>query len=108
MGDFLRILIIEDDPVIAKDIELLLTDGQYNVVGIANNYNSAIELFKTTIPDIALVDIQLQGEKDGVDVATTFNSIKRIPIIYLTAQYDALSVSRAKHSAPSAYLLKLC
>ena len=102
----LKILIVEDDILIASDIKQLLTDWGYTVVGCADNFEEAVSLFEQTQPDIALVDVQIVGEKDGVHTATAFNLLRRIPIIFLTAQADFQTVMRAKNAEPSAYLLK--
>lgn len=102
----LKILIVEDDIIIANDVKLLLTEWGYSVVGCADNFDDALALFEQKKPDIALVDVQIVGEKDGVHTATAFNLLRRIPIIFLTAQADFQTVTRAKNAEPSAYLLK--
>lgn len=102
----LKILIVEDEPLIAHDIQSLLTDWGYQVVGCASTSQDAIEMFEKHQPDIALVDVQLYGTIDGIETVKQFNLSRRIPIIYLTAQADFQTVERAKTTAPSAYLLK--
>jgi two-component system, response regulator PdtaR len=102
----IKILIVEDQLIIARDIEALLTDWGYNVVGCAASSNEALVLFDRYHPDLALVDIQIDGDMDGIEVAKRFNSTRHIPIVYLTAQADKGTVERAKSSNPSAYLLK--
>ncbi len=102
----LKILIVEDDILIANDVKQLLSDWGYTVVGCADNFDDALSLFEQSQPDIALVDVQIVGEKDGVHTATAFNLLRRIPIIFLTAQADFQTVTRAKNAEPSAYLLK--
>ena len=102
----LKVLIVEDEPLIAHDIQSLLTDWGYQVVGCASTSQDAIEIFEKHQPDIALVDVQLYGETDGIETVKRFNQSRRIPIIYLTAQADFQTVERAKTTAPSAYLLK--
>ena len=106
MRQSLKILIVEDERIVAEDLSDMLLEAGYSVAGIASNAAKAMELFNSTNPDIALMDIQLQGDLDGVDVAGQFNGTRRIPIIYLTAQGDQKSVSRAKATQPSAFLLK--
>ena len=102
----LKVLIVEDEPLIAHDIQSLLTDWGYTVVGCAATSQDAIDLFEKQQPDIALVDVQLYGETDGIETVKQFNMSRRIPIIYLTAQADFQTVERAKTTAPAAYLLK--
>jgi two-component system, response regulator PdtaR len=102
----IKILIVEDQKIIAHDIESLLTDWGYKVVGCAASGEEALSLFKNHQPDLALVDINIDGKIDGIEVVCQFNEINPIPIVYLTAQADALTVNRAKASKPAAYLLK--
>ena len=102
----LKILIVEDESLIANDIQGLLLDWGYEVVGIAASGEEALPLFIKEQPDIVIVDVQLSGEMDGIDASKQFNNIQRIPIIYLTAQADAHTVERAKATEPAAYLLK--
>jgi two-component system, response regulator PdtaR len=101
-----KILIVEDQLIIARDIEALLTDWGYEVVGYAASSSEALLMFDKFQPDLALVDIQIDGTMDGIEVAKSFNATRPIPIVYLTAQADKGTVERAKTSNPSAYLLK--
>lgn len=102
----IKVLIVEDQKIIARDIESLLTDWGYTVVGCAATGKEALDIFKKQEPDLALVDIHIEGDMDGIDTALEFNAIRLIPIVYLTAQADTDTVDRAKSSNPSAYLLK--
>jgi two-component system, response regulator PdtaR len=102
----IKILIVEDQKLIARDIESLLVDWGYTVVGNAVSGAEALALFKKHQPDLALVDINIEGNMDGIETACQFNAIRPIPFIYLTAQADTYTVNRAKQSNPSAYLLK--
>lgn len=102
----IKILIVEDQKIIARDIESLLTDWGYTIVGCATTGDEALQLFKKHQPDLALVDIHIDGDMDGIDTVLEFNAIRPIPIVYLTAQADAYTVNKAKASRPSAYLLK--
>jgi two-component system, response regulator PdtaR len=102
----LKILIVEDELLIAEDIQEMLTDWGYQVVGIATKGEDGVSLFTAEKPDIAIVDVQLAGELDGIETVKKFNAINAIPIIYLTAQADFSTVERAKNTHPAAYLLK--
>jgi two-component system, response regulator PdtaR len=102
----LKILIIEDENIIANDIKGMLLDWGYSVVGIVPSGEEAIPLFTQELPDMAIIDVQLSGDIDGIETAKKLNAIQSIPIIYLTAQADALTVERAKATRPAAYLLK--
>jgi two-component system, response regulator PdtaR len=102
----LKILIVEDEALIANDIQGLLMDWDYHVVGIAQDADMALEIFNLEHPDIVLVDVNLNGSMDGIDLAHKLNNIRKTPIIYLTAQADTKTVERAKMTEPAAYLLK--
>ena len=102
----LKILIVEDEQLIAHDIQGLLTDWGYEVVGCANHAAQAIGYFEKHSPDIVLLDIHLGETTDGVDLARRFNTIKKVPLVFLTAQSDFQTVERAKTVEPAAYLLK--
>ena len=102
----IKILVVEDQLIIAKDIEALLSDWGYEVVGCAASSHEAMFLFHKHQPDLALVDIHIDGDMDGIEVANSFNATRHIPIVYLTAQADKGTVERAKATNPSAYLLK--
>lgn len=102
----LKILIVEDEAIVARELGARLEMLGYSIVGIADNYNDSLELIKEKRPDLLLIDIHLHGEKDGIELANQVKKVKDIPFIYLTSQADAATVERAKHSNPAAYLLK--
>lgn len=102
----INVLIVEDQFIIAQDIESLLTDWGYNVVGVAASSEEAVALFDTHKPDLALVDVNIDGALDGIETVRLFQAKRPIPIVYLTAQADLQTVERAKASKPYAYLLK--
>jgi two-component system, response regulator PdtaR len=102
----IKVLVVEDQLIIARDIEALLTDWGYHVIGCAASSDEALALFDKQKPDLALVDIHIQGDMDGIEVVKEFNARRPIPIVYLTAQADSGTVARAKSSNPFAYLLK--
>ncbi|MEO7164266.1 MAG: response regulator, partial [Bdellovibrionia bacterium] len=100
------ILIVEDEPIVAMDVESLLLRLAYNVVAIANNGKEAIEKAETLRPDLILMDIHIQGEIDGIQAADEIQRQFQIPIIFLTAYADEATLQRAKGSAPFGYILK--
>jgi two-component system, response regulator PdtaR len=102
----LKILIVEDEQLIANDIQGLLTDWGYEVIGCANRAAEAIVYFEKYSPDMVLLDIHLGDTTDGIDLARHFNSVRKIPLVFLTAQADFQTVERAKMVEPAAYLLK--
>ena len=102
----IKILVVEDQKIIARDLVSLLTSWDYQVVGACGTGEEALKIFKGEEPDMALVDIQLLGFMDGITLVERFNTIRQIPIVYLTAQADLQTVERAKASSPAAYLVK--
>jgi two-component system, response regulator PdtaR len=101
-----KILIVEDEMLIARDLEALLTDWGFTVVGIADAGEDAYSLYLLHEPDLMLVDVQLYGGMDGIELAQQCNAIRRVPFIYLTGQADHATIERAKASSPAAYLFK--
>ncbi len=101
-----NILIVEDEFIIAEDTSETLQQLGYNVVGNVRNYDSAIEALTTQSVDIALIDINLGEEKDGIDVGTTIRETFDLPFIFLTSHADKTTVERAKHLKPNGYLVK--
>ncbi len=102
----IKILVVEDQKIIARDLASLLTSWDYQVVGVCGTGEEALKIFKSEELDMALVDIQLLGFMDGITLVEHFNAIRQIPIVYLTAQADLQTVERAKASSPAAYLVK--
>ena len=101
-----KILIVEDEAIIAEDIATQLTKMDYEVVGMVASGEDAIASVAETKPDLILMDIMLQGEIDGIETAQIINQQANIPIIYLTAYADEQTLQRAKITKPFAYLLK--
>ena len=102
-----RILVVEDEILLARDIALRLNTMGYEVAGIAATVIAALELLKkdATI-DMVLIDIVLKGAQDGIDLARSINTHYHIPFIFLTAHADRETVHRAKRVNPYAYILK--
>lgn len=101
-----KVLVVEDEIIIADSIVKSLNSAGYISFEPALNYSQAIESMEKELPDIAIIDIQLSGVKDGVDLAEIINSQYRIPFIFLTSNSDQNTLERAKQTKPSAYLLK--
>jgi len=102
----IKVLIVEDEKIVAKDIEYRVRSLGYEVCGIASSGGEAIENADTYRPDLVLMDIQLKGEIDGVMAADRIRSFLDIPIIYLTAYNDKKTLDRAKMTNPFGYILK--
>lgn len=100
------ILIIEDQLLIAKDIQLFLQKNGYHPADIAQKYPQALELFNQNEYQTVICDINLEDEKTGLDVAEAFNQRRMVPIVFLTAFSDIDTIQRAQKLAPFAYLIK--
>ena len=102
----LNIFIVEDESIVAKDIQNGLTKLGYNVVGFANNGKDAIDKITETMPDLVLMDIMIKGNLTGIDVSEKIKEKMNIPVIFLTAYADEGTLSRAKITEPYGYILK--
>ncbi len=101
-----RILVVEDEMIIAEDIEFRLSSIGYQIVGIVDEVSSAVEILETKPVDIVLLDISLEGEQTGIDLAKIINLRFKLPFIFLTSNTDQVIFEAAKKVAPAAYLLK--
>ena len=101
-----KILVVEDELIIAEDIRMMLEDLGYEVIGTAPGYSEAIELMNKDLPDGVLIDILLAGEKDGITLAETIREKYSLPFIFLTSHSDTATVERAKLVHPDGYLVK--
>lgn len=102
-----RILIVEDEILIADNIKRNLTKRGHEVVGIAISYDQAIQLYNQESPDIVLLDIRLNGNKTGIDIAHYIqNQETFVPFIFLTSQIDIKNINSAKETFPAGYLSK--
>lgn len=101
-----RILIVEDETIIAMTLQKMLTQLGYSVTGIASTGESAIRHVNADNPDLALVDIKLRGEMDGVDVAQALGSVWATRIIFMTAYAIPEVMQRALSTHPPTYILK--
>ncbi|GAB6090442.1 two-component system response regulator [Spirochaeta dissipatitropha] len=101
-----RLLIVEDEKIIALDLQRRLQKYGYDIIGIAQNGSEAISFAGETQPDLILMDIMLHGEIDGVQAATQIHKDLQIPIIFLTAYADQKTLERAKEAEPFGYVLK--
>jgi PAS domain S-box-containing protein len=100
------ILIVEDESVVALDLQNRLRVLGYSTAGIASRGEAAIQLAKQLHPDLVLMDIRLKGEMDGIEAAQQIRVTCNIPIVYLTAFADEEMLRRAKITGPFGYLIK--
>jgi CheY-like chemotaxis protein len=101
-----RILVIEDEAIVAADIQDRLEVLGYTVAGWGTTGAEALELARTTQPDLILMDIMLKGPMNGIQAAHLIRVELSIPVIFLTANSDEAVLEQAKVSEPFAYLLK--
>jgi DNA-binding NarL/FixJ family response regulator len=102
----LKILIVEDEPIIAENVSLYLDNHDFEVGGIAYDSDEAFEQLKLNTPDAVILDINLESDKDGIDIAAHINSNYQIPFLFLTSYSDKSTLERAKHVKPSGYIVK--
>ena len=102
----LKILLIEDEFIISKDIKTQLGKNSFAQVTIAKDYNTAFYLFTSNTYDLIISDINLNTNKDGIEIITEFSKIKKVPVVYLTAYSDKDVIRRAEKTMPFAYILK--
>jgi PAS domain S-box-containing protein len=101
-----RILIVEDDRIVARDIEHQLMRIGHSVVGMTGRGEDALPLALSTQPELVLMDIRLEGTVDGVDAAEKIRRHCHVPVVFLTAYADDETVRRASLTEPFGYLLK--
>ena len=102
----IKVLIVEDEPLIAEDIRMFLGNIDFSVAGVAYNSTKALDFLATRNPDAVLLDISIKGDKDGIDIAEIINKKYKIPFVYLTSHSDVHTVERAKHTLPYGYIVK--
>ena len=101
-----KVLIVEDEALIALDLEVRLEAMGYTVVGTADHHAEAQSLFTAHLPDIVLMDLRLGEGDDGVEVARSLRAIADRPVIFITAHSDPQTIARAVATAPYGYLVK--
>lgn len=100
------ILIVEDEMIIAANISLQLTHLGYEVIGIIPRAEEVLPYIRQHVPDILLMDINLKGELNGIEVVQTVQQEFKIPVIYLTANSDEVHFNKAKATNPYAFISK--
>ncbi|WP_452233008.1 response regulator [Lacinutrix sp. MEBiC02595] len=102
----IRILIVEDDPIISEDIKDMLTSVNYEVVGTAYDKTDALQAIEKMKPDLVLLDINLDGNYEGFEIAEHINKTRKIPFLYLTSYSGKEIVQKAKKTLPMGYIVK--
>ena len=100
-----KILIVEDEFVVANDLAIMLEASGYETLGIAVSAKAAMDEIATATPDLVLLDIQLQGAESGIDLARKLKAL-HIAFVYLSANSDQTTLQRAKATEPYGFLVK--
>lgn len=104
--DRVRLLIVEDDALIARDLQQLLTDLGYAVLATCTNAADARTALAAHRPDLALLDIRLGAGEDGVDLAAHIHATYALPFVFITAHADAGTIARVKPLRPAGFIIK--
>lgn len=102
----INILIVEDNVLIADDMQMMLEDMGYSVVANVTSYEKAVEALRDNTVDLALLDIQLATEKSGIDVGRHIRDKYSIPFVFVTSNSDKDTINQAKDVKPNGYLVK--
>jgi len=100
------ILVIEDEAVIAMEIEAALRSLGYRLAGKALNSDKALDLLASTEPDLVLLDIQLKGSRSGIDLARIIREKYHYPFVFLTAFSDSATLNSLRDTLPYGYIVK--
>ncbi|MBU2506544.1 MAG: response regulator, partial [Bacteroidetes bacterium] len=106
MKEKARILVVEDEGIVAENLATAISDMGYEVVGRAVSADEAVKKALELKPDLVLMDIVLKGKKNGIDASDEIKKKMDIPIIFLTAYSDIDFIERAKSIEPYAYIVK--
>jgi CheY-like chemotaxis protein len=101
-----KILVVEDENIVALGIKKMLKGMGFRVPSIAASGEEAIQKAEITFPDLVLMDIMLKGKIDGIKAAETIYGAMDIPVVYLTAYSDDKILERSKKTNPYGYLTK--
>ncbi len=102
----IRVLIVEDQYIVSEEIKEILIAKGFQVIGQCASANEALELLESSLCDVAILDINIEGDRDGIELAGEIMKKHRCAIIYLTAYADEKFLERAKKTQPAAYIVK--
>ncbi|WP_321429869.1 response regulator [uncultured Methanolobus sp.] len=102
----IKILVVEDESIIALNIKKKLKSFGYTVPALATTGEEAIKMAEITFPDLILMDVRLKGEMDGIQTAGEIRKNFDIPVVYLTAYSDDEILEKAKKTKPYGYIVK--
>ncbi|MEN6442131.1 MAG: response regulator [Methanoregula sp.] len=101
-----RLLIVEDDEVLAKIITWRLNNLGYHVCGRAESCEETMELLAKGKPDLVLMDINIKGDIDGIETTSMIKRVYKLPVVFLTSHSDGPTLERAKATRPDGFVLK--
>jgi DNA-binding NarL/FixJ family response regulator len=102
----MKLLVVEDEPLIAEDIAQTLVRNDFEVSGVMYTKEEALHSLQTNLPDMALLDINLNNHNEGIEIADWINQHIHIPFIFITSYSDKLTLEKAKYTEPSGYIVK--
>jgi len=102
----IKVLIVEDEPLIARNIAMYLRNHDYEVSGIAHDPEEALYQLKRNPPDFVILDINLEAERDGIQLGEHINQHCFVPFVYLTSYSDKATLERAKQTNPYGFIVK--
>jgi PAS domain S-box-containing protein len=101
-----KVLIVEDEAIISLDIKRLLSNSGFGVTAVATTSEQAIQAIETSAPDLVLMDINLRGASDGIETALRIRRNFHLPVVFVTAHADKLTLERASATEPFGYIVK--
>lgn len=101
-----RILIVEDNPSIAENIQEILELLDFVNIDIANSANQCIKTIKKSRPDLIFMDIKLKGDKDGIELGEIIHQMFDVPLVFVTSYSDPTIIERAKRINPAGFIVK--
>jgi CheY-like chemotaxis protein len=106
MGSGARVLIVEDERMIAEYYKIIVENLGYSVCGIAKTAEEAVRLAEAEDPALVFMDVRLVGERDGVDAAMAIHHRKPVPTVYVTGSHEPETIARIRTDHPSDILHK--
>lgn len=101
-----KVMVVEDESLVAADLKYSLNSLGYNVSDVVACGEDAVECARFNKPDVVLMDIRLRGTMDGIDTARRIHEFHDIPIIFMTAYSDSVTLERIKEAKPAGYIFK--
>lgn len=101
-----RVLIVEDEPLIAEDIASSLRNNDFTVSAVVYDKEDALMELKNNPPDLVILDINLNGGDEGIEIAGIINEKYQLPFVYLTSYSDKSTLLHAKNTQPAGYIVK--